>query len=152
MQYVNSFVEGVGGVFGTMVGVAAHRCPMKVSEGSGDGAALTSLVGICGSALHGMVVMRFPRETALDVATRMGGQPQETIGAEVIDAVAELVNMIAGSAKAKLNCEPPLQLGMPTVVEGGDYKVSYPGKSTWLEVPFESDAGRFTLELTFVSN
>ena len=151
VQFINPFVEGVGGVFQTMVGVMPKRCPMKVSDGNGSGAALTSLVGLSGAQMQGMVVMRFPRLTALGIAARMLGTSRAATGAEVIDAVAEIVNMVAGSAKVKFACDPPLELGMPTVVEGNDYKVNYPRGCAGLEVPFESAAGRFTLELTFES-
>ena len=44
-----------------------------------------------------------------------------------------------------------LELGLPTVVQGSNYRIKYPSGSTWLEVPFESEAGGFTMELTFES-
>jgi len=59
---------------------------------------------------------------------------------------------VAGSAKAKFNADPPLQLGLPTVVEGVTYRVKYPSKSIWLEVPFSSDAGDFSMEVTYNPN
>ena len=35
------------------------------------------------------------------------------------------------------------------MVQGDDYEMTYPAKSIWLEVPFESAAGGVTLGLTF---
>ncbi len=69
----------------------------------------------------------------------------------VSDAIAEMVNIVAGGAKAKLNLGggAPLDLSLPTVVRGNSYNVDYPSGSVWLEVPFDSDLGSFRLRVTF---
>jgi chemotaxis protein CheX len=151
VRYVNPFVEGIDRVFQTMLGVEPKRCPAKLSSGSADDSALTSLVDISGQ-LQGVVVLRFPPGTALRLAGRMLGTEIGEVNAEVVDAISEIVNMVAGSAKAKLGCDPPLKLGLPTVVQGADYRLKYPSGLTWLEVPFESAAGEFALGLTFQPN
>lgn len=148
IKYINPFVESVDSVFQMMLNVTPERLKLKIGNGNGVGAEVTSLIGISGD-VQGVVVLRFPSDTALDIAGRMLGQEVGVIDAEVVDAVSEIVNMVAGSAKAKFDTDPPLELGLPTVVQGSNYKVKYPSGTAWLEVPFESDAGRFTLELTF---
>jgi hypothetical protein len=40
-------------------------------------------------------------------------------------------------------------LSLPTVVRGTNYKVDYPTRTAWLEVPFKSDLGSFSLRVTF---
>ena len=68
------------------------------------------------------------------------------------DGVAELVNIVAGSAKAKFsngNGSDIISLGLPTVVHGGSDIVEYPSQSTWLDVPFASELGPFSLRVTF---
>ncbi len=69
----------------------------------------------------------------------------------VVDGVAELVNIVAGGAKAKFATAngQPIELGLPTVVRGSDYTVEYGTKVVWLEVPFTSELGAFTLRVTF---
>lgn len=149
VQYINPFIESIGAVFQTMLNTRLHRAPVKLSDGPGGSEAeITSLVGISGE-VHGVVVLRFPPATAVQVAARMLGQELHCMGSEVVDAVAELVNMIAGAAKARFDYDPPLQLGLPTVVEGGHYRLRYPTRSAWLEIPFESDAGQFRMEVSF---
>lgn len=148
VRFINPFVESIDSVFTTMLQTVPRRAPLRVSDGSGAGAAVTSLIGITGQ-VHGVVVMRFPPATALSLAGRMLMSECAEINDEVVDAISEVVNMVAGAAKAKFDCDPPLQLGLPTVVDGANYRVKYPSKSVWLEIPFESDAGSFTLELTF---
>ncbi len=150
VRYINPFVEGVESVFTTMLNLRPKRNAVKISNGGGTGYALTSLVGISGQ-LSGVVVLRFPSDTAVKLAAAMGLSVNQ-LDAQVVDAISELVNMVGGFAKAKFDYDPPLQLGLPTVVEGTDYKVKYPTKSVWLEIPFECGAGQFTMEITFGSN
>jgi len=149
VRYINPFVEGVGSVFHTMLGLEPKRCKIELGTGPGNGEALvTSLIGISGQHVQGVVVLRFPPATALELAGRMLGTKLAELNEEVVDAISEIVNMVAGSAKAKLQSDPPLELGLPTVVQGRDYRVRYPSKSVWIEVPFESQAGNFSMELT----
>ena len=148
VSYINPFIEAVDSVFNTMLGVKPKRNGLKVSSGEAVGSVITSLVGISGQ-VSGVVALRFPPPTALKLVEKLLGSVPTEINDEVTDAVAELVNIVAGSAKAKFQHDPPLQLGLPTVVHGTGYKLKYPSKSVWLEVPFTSDAGEFTLEVTY---
>lgn len=150
IKYINPFIESVDSVFQMMLNVEPRRLDLQLRSGAGNGSEVTSLIGISGQ-VQGVVVLRFPSETALDIAGRMLGQDVGVIDDAVVDAVSEIVNMVAGAAKAKFNIDPPLELGLPTVVQGSNYKVKYPSGTAWLEIPFESDAGNFAMELTFES-
>jgi chemotaxis protein CheX len=153
LQYINPFVEGLDSVFKTMLSVQPKRRSVKLSKASDRASAsLTTLVGFSGQHVHGVVVLRFPPSTALQLVSRMLSAEIVEVNDEVIDAISEIVNMVAGSAKAKIQCDPPLELGLPTVVQGSEYKVNYPSGTAWLEVPFESEAGEFTMELTLEIN
>lgn len=151
VSYINPFVEGLDSVFKTMLDVTPKRNAVKIGAQGHNGAHLTLLIGISGM-MHGCVALSFPPATALALAGRMLGSELTEINDEVIDAISELVNMVAGSAKAKFNVDPPLQLGLPTVVEGTGYRVKYPSKSIWLEVPYSSNAGDFSMEVTYTPN
>ncbi len=152
VSYINPFIDSVDTVFTAMLGVRPHRNAVKVSDAARcDVEQLTSLIGISGQ-FSGVVALRFPPPTALALAGRMLGAPVAVVNDEVVDAISELVNIVAGCAKAKFAHDPPLQLGLPTVVEGFGYKVKYPSRSIWLEVPFCSDAGDFCMEMTYCPN
>lgn len=151
VSYINPFIEAVDSVFTTMLSVQPRRNGLKVSNGEARGAVITSLIGLSGQ-VSGVVALRFPPATALHFASRMLGTEMNTVNDEVTDVIAEIVNMVAGSAKAKFDHDPPLELGLPTVVEGSGYRLRYPTKSVWLEVPFSSDAGEFTMEVTYNPN
>ena len=150
VEYINPFVESVRSVFETMLDTSPQRQQLRLST---DGAArkeqaLTSIIGISGAA-SGVVALRFPNATALELARRFLASDVTEVNEQVTDALAELANMVGGSAKAKFNIEPPPELSLPTVVEGDDYKMQYPTLSNWVEVPFTSNAGDFMMTVSF---
>ena len=151
LNLINPFVGSVGSVFQTMVSLNPKRSAVKRGQGSPDSESLTALVGLSGE-MSGVVALRFPPSTALSVAGRMLETSYDEIDDHVIDAISELVNMVAGSAKAQFSFDPPLALGLPTVVQGSAYKLKYPSKSVWLEVPFTCEAGDFVMEFTYIPN
>lgn len=150
VTYINPFIESLGTVFQTMLGLDPKRekprIPQPVAEEKEKH--LTSMIGISGAA-SGVVALRFPMDTALKLASKFLGSDYKEANGEVIDAISELVNMVAGSAKAKFKIDPVPQLGLPSVVEGTGYRVRYPAKADLIEVPFTSDVGNFTMELIF---
>lgn len=152
VRYVNPFTESVDDVFATMLDLQVSRKQVKLSDAGTaappHGSWLTSLVGISGKAT-GAVALRFPVPTALAVAGRMLGSEPTEVNDETIDAISELANMVAGGAKAKFEINPPPDLAMAVVVHGSDYRTAYPSTARWLEIPFSSDAGEFSLEVTF---
>ncbi|MBN2448718.1 MAG: chemotaxis protein CheX [Phycisphaerae bacterium] len=148
VRYVNPFIEAIDNVFTTMLDLKPQRQTLRICPSEATGPQLTSIIGISGH-IHGVVALRFPPDAAKALAGRFTGIVPTEVNDEVIDAVAELVNMVAGNAKAKLDMDPPLQLGLPTVVEGTGYRLKYPTGAAWLEVPFESEAGSFCMEITY---
>jgi chemotaxis protein CheX len=150
VNLLNPFVGSVDQVFSTMLGVNPKRLTVKLDGQTGGENVVSALVGISGQ-WSGVVALRFPPTTALNIAGRMLDCTFQHVDDTVIDAVAEIANMVGGSAKAVLKYDPPLQLGLPTVVEGAGYKIRYPSKSVWLQVPFHSEAGDFVMEFTYVA-
>jgi chemotaxis protein CheX len=59
------------------------------------------------------------------------------VNEEVLDAVAELTNMIIGSVKTDMETHlGPLGLSIPTVVFGRNFKTKSAGSSEWIVVKF----------------
>lgn len=152
-EFINPFIESVYDLFKTMLGCEARRGEVSLARSVSSGHEVIALIGLSG-IVRGTVALAFPARTALHMVNRLLGV--ETIGVndEVLDAVAELVNIVAGGAKAKLNGETgtPISLSLPTVVQGKDYSVEYPSYAKWLDVPFTSELGPFTLRVIFESD
>ncbi|MFN0134881.1 MAG: chemotaxis protein CheX [Phycisphaerae bacterium] len=134
-------------VLSTMVGARPHRSGLELDRHPPSGNGIAAMVGITGP-VTGVIVLGFPAETAMRCAASMLGCEFAAITDEVCDAMAELANMVGGSAKSKLGIEPPPSLSLPTVIEGYNYRVCYPSKSTWVRIPYESDLGPFSVHVS----
>ena len=71
------------------------------------------------------------------------------INADVIDAVGELTNMIAGGAKAQLE-RFEMNLSIPNVITGKGHTVEFPRDATPVCIPFDCPWGLITVEFGLV--
>lgn len=150
VEYINPFIESVYDLFGTMLNSKAVRGDVGIADDEANPRDMMALIGLSGMA-KGMVALAFPVDTALKMVNSLLGTELKAVDDTVSDAIAEMVNIVAGGAKAKLSRETqrPIDLSLPTVVRGKSFNVDYPSGSVWLEVPFKSDLGNFTLRVTF---
>lgn len=148
-ENINPFIESVYDLFTTMLNSKAERKTVGIAK-TANPRDIMALIGISGR-VRGMVALAFPVSTALAMVNKLLGTDIKYIDDTVSDAIAEMVNIVAGGAKARMNVdnEKPLDLSLPTVVRGGDFSVEYPTNSVWLEINFDSDLGPFTLRVTF---
>ncbi|MFP4458839.1 MAG: chemotaxis protein CheX [Candidatus Zixiibacteriota bacterium] len=148
-EYINPFIESVFNVFDTMLGAEVNRGKPDVTDGNGNPRDLTALIGLSGT-VKGTVALAFPVKTALNIVSRLLGMDIDTVDDTITDGLGEIVNMVAGGAKAKFSelKGPPINLSLPTIVRGSSYVVDYPTGSMWLELPFESEIGNFYLRVT----
>lgn len=150
VEYINPFIESVYDLFSTMLSAQATRGNVAIARGDENTRDIVALIGLSGPA-RGMVALAFPVKTALNIVNRLLDSELRVMDDTVSDAIAEVVNIVAGGAKARFKIEtgPPIELSLPSVVRGNKFCVDYPTKSTWLEVPFNSDLGTFTMRVTF---
>ena len=85
----------------------------------------------------------------MSVAKRLAQTEEEVPDDELVDALGEVANMVAGCAKAKFE-GMDIAIGLPTVVRGETFSLDHPKNSVTLVVPFESELGVFRLNVTFV--
>lgn len=150
VEHINPFVEAVYELFTTMLGTTVERGDVNLLGKNVAPMEVMGIIGLSGEA-RGVVTVGFPRETALKVVSKILNTELTELDDEVADGVAEIVNMIAGNAKAKLlgNDGTPIDLSLPTVVRGTDYRIDCPGDAVWLGVPFDSPLGTFELRVMF---
>ncbi len=150
VQHINPFVDAVHELFDTMLGVAAKRGNPRRLPKDAKPQEVVGMIGISGSA-RGVVAAGFPKDTSIRVVGKLLCCELTEFDDIVSDGIAEVVNMIAGNAKAKLaeNHEAPLDLSLPTVLSGSDFRIESPADCIWIEVPFTSALGEFELRLMF---
>jgi chemotaxis protein CheX len=153
LKYINPFIESVHELFDSMLGCRVDRKDATIVPKLESHRELVGVIGLSGPT-RGNVALQFPEETALAMASRFIGEEMKVVDATVIDAIAELVNIVAGGAKAKLHDgETPIVLGLPNVIHAKGYTVHYPTTSVWLDIPLSSELGPFNMKLGFqVSN
>ena len=148
VSIINIFVASVEELFSTML-----NCPVTLARACKANAVVAhqeiiSLIGMSG-ALRGTVALILPLTTATSLVGRFVGAPMADDDPELTDAVAELVNIVAGSAKAKLNSDQkPINLSIPNVIRGKGQTVLAPSYATWIELAFTSELGSFKLRVT----
>lgn len=149
-EYVNPFLESVYSLCTTMLSSKVKRGQPGLSDGSKRAREVMALIGLSG-AVRGTIGLSIPETTAMAMSGRLLMTEVAAMDETVSDAISELVNIIAGNAKAKLSEQVgvTLDLTLPTVISGDEYRVYSPSKAIWLEVPFSSDLGDFSLRVTF---
>jgi chemotaxis protein CheX len=84
---------------------------------------LTAIVGLAGS-LCGLFSIRCSKATGLVLTGRMLNMEAGACDAEVLDALGEICNMLAGSFKARVpGAADTCMLSIPTTIAGADYQV-----------------------------
>ena len=97
---------------------------------------VSAIVGIAGS-LSVLVDVCCSQEAALKISTALLEEDMLEINHEVLDAIGELANLLAGAMKGKLATQGGrLELTVPFVITGDRYTVKWPVNSVAVEVPF----------------
>ena len=144
-EHINPFLTSTIAAFETMLGCALTRGTPFVKKGSQPEHEVSGVIGLSGQA-KGTVVLGLGREAALSATEALLQERPPEINADVTDAVGELANIIAGSAKAKLE-SLQLSVSLPTVITGKGHCVEFPRHVTPICIPFESVWGPVTVEV-----
>jgi chemotaxis protein CheX len=95
---------------------------------------VTSMVGLAGQ-LSGVFTVRCSGKAAAIMTSRMLGVELDSVGPEVLDALGEVCNMVAGNFKNKIaGLAQGCMLSPPTVITGSDYNLHSAAASPSLEV------------------
>jgi len=141
-EYINPFIESVNNLFKTLLNCEVKREEISLIRTLHPNLDIVSLIGFSGN-FRGIVAMAFPVKTALAIVSRIYETDYIVVDSTVIDAVSELVNIMAGGAQAILNGQTsePVELSIPTVIRGNRFKLNYPSFAAWIEIPFSSELG-----------
>jgi chemotaxis protein CheX len=145
VEYINPFLNSTLNVFRTMAACELRRGKPYLADGTQPTHEISGVIGLSGKAI-GTVVLSLGEEVALKVAEAMLGEAQTGMNGDVVDAIGELTNMIAGSAKAQME-HLEMSVSLPSVIMGRDHRVGFPGDIQPIAIPFESDWGPICVEV-----
>ena len=147
VKLVNPFIEATLHVLSSMAftrATAGKPFLKKDSLASGD---VSGIVGLSGEA-RGTISVSFSEESILAIVGNMFGEPVKEINDEVKDAVGEILNIVSGQARQKLEAMGrSLKGAIPTVITGKNHAISHITKQPIIAIPFETDNGHFTIEV-----
>lgn len=139
VRYINPFIHAIRRVFETMVHTTVTVSKPSLRHDGHPVADVSGIIGLSGD-VSGSVALSFPREVACAVASAFAGAPIRDTDADFADALGELANMVAGSAKthfAGLN----VSISLPSVVMGHDLRVLSSRTFPRIVIPCETGLG-----------
>lgn len=145
VEFINPFVTSAITVFRTMASCELTRGKPYLAEGVERTHEISGVIGLSGKAI-GTVVLSLGEKVALKVTEAMLGEAPTGMNGDVVDAIGELTNMIAGAAKAQME-HLEMSVSLPSVIMGRDHRVGFPGDIQPIAIPFESDWGPICVEV-----
>lgn len=149
VEYVNCFIASTLQTLEVMAAVRPTRgAPFAKADALTKGE-ITGVIGLAGEAV-GSVAVSFPAKLALEIYSNMVGDTATAVDDAVRDAIGEVVNMIAGGAKATLSQKGfSFRIAIPQVVTGRGQVIDHKGDLPYLCVPFHLGEETFWLEVGF---
>lgn len=112
-----------------------------------DHAGVVAVLGLTG-AWGGTGQLSCDAELAKQIARKLLMSDYAAVDEEVLDAVAEVANMIVGNVKTYLEQSlGPMALSTPAVFFGNDFEARVVGKTNKVLVPFTCEAGVMTVQV-----
>jgi chemotaxis protein CheX len=106
-----------------------------------------ALVGLAGPWMGTGSITCTPR-LACRLASQMLMAEYAAVDDEVLDAVAEVANMVIGNVKTELErIVGPMALSTPTVIYGHNFETRRIGGQEWISVPFPCDGQELRVQL-----
>ena len=144
-DYINPFISSLINTFETMLGCPLTRGQLYLKTPETHLHDVSGIIGLSGQA-QGTVVLSLDKSVALQATATMLMCETTEINSDVVDAVGELTNMVAGSAKAQLT-EYKLSISLPGVIKGVGHEVCFPSDVKPICVPFTCPWGELKIEV-----
>jgi chemotaxis protein CheX len=140
--------QATANVFSTMLGVELPAGEVLVENGTPEASdGVVSFIGLAGTWV-GTGSVNCSCAVACRICSLMLMTESTGLDEDVLDAVAELTNMIIGSVKNDLERHlGPLGLSLPTVVFGRNFRTKSAGTTKWIVVRFPWEADVFEVKL-----
>ncbi len=144
-RYFSPFLESTAHVFQTMLQLVVRPGVPRLRHNSDAGDDASAIIGLSGD-VTGAVTLRFPMETASRLVSQFIGEDVAPDHPDFPDALGELANMVAGSAKAQLTGKT-VSISCPSIVMGAAHHVYQRRDIPTVEIPFSTDVGSFIVDV-----
>jgi chemotaxis protein CheX len=140
-------------VFSTMLALEIQAGEAHVENtASPSSEGVVALIGLAGE-WSGTGSLSCSAAFACRIASQMLMIEAESVDGEVLDAVAEVANMIIGNVKTGLEQElGPMGMSIPTIIFGKNFSARSAGSEDWLTVPFDCGGERIEVKFCLAPN
>lgn len=148
VEFINPFIDATRNVFSTMCGVDVVRKKLFLKDDYKMMGDVSGVMGLSGTAT-GSVVVSLPKDLACSFVGKMLCEdPSPELNSDVCDGVGEIINMIAGQAKAMLvKTKFHFTISIPSVISGHGHEISHKKGTPNIVVLFEADGQPFALQV-----
>ena len=147
-KIINSICNASTEVFSTMLGLEAIAGEFYIEKSTPvENFGVLALIGLAG-AWVGTGMLICSADLACHISSAMLMTEYKSVDGDVLDAVAEMSNMIFGNVKTLLEDDlGALGLSIPTVIFGKNFATKSLAGMEWMVVPLH--IGAFTMHLKF---
>lgn len=125
-KYIQPFVDVCVNVFREFIGVELEtERPHFANKDDPHEWDVSAIIGLTGEA-RGAVVISMKQALARRLTGELTGSKHDDLDDEVIDAIGEIINIIAGNAKRGLEESFKLVISLPTIVRGTGHSIQWP--------------------------
>jgi chemotaxis protein CheX len=124
-KYIKPFIDVCANVFKDFIGcelTAGH--PYFENKNVPQDWDISAIIGLTGEA-RGAVVISMKKELAVKITGMLTGSEHKDLDEEVVDAVGEIVNIIAGNVKRDLEEAFRLVISLPSIVKGKGHTIKW---------------------------
>ena len=146
-KYIQPFIDVCKNVFREFLGAELKEDrPYFAGADTVNEWDVSAVIGLTGEA-RGAVVISMKKELAMRLTATLTGSSHTWLDAEVVDAIGEIINIIAGNAKKDLEEAFRLVISLPAIVEGKEHSIKWPtSQARIICIPFNIfDGDLFTL-------
>jgi len=148
VDFINPVITSLEETFDTMLNCKITRVGLMLMENNTALHPISGIIGINGKQAVGTVVLTMSDTVALKAASTLLMMDISEANEDVMDAVGELTNMVAGATKAKLS-KYSLTMGLPSVFHGCNCRIHFPAHAHPIVIPFQSSWGGLALQVGF---
>ena len=145
-EHVNPFIVSTMETFTKMVGCEAKPGKAMLKKDAMIDFDVSGIIGLSGKVI-GSVGMSFPEKTAIATCNKFMSADYSSLHDDILDAVGELVNIVAGNAKKGL-VEFDIQISLPNVIQGHNHHLVDPKGALSFVVPFTTPYGPFYMTVS----
>jgi len=146
-EFIDPFVKSTIDTFYQLLSLSVNPGNPRPFDEKKDFLNISSIIGLAGE-VQGEVILSFPYPSCKLISEKFTGIASKEIDDTVIDAIGELVNVVAGNAKDGL-LQFKIYISIPNIIDG-DQNLRLTKNCPAITVPFQFENGNFNLIVTLL--